>query len=133
MKTNEQMNIQLCEQTDVKSWKPLMEEGTVAPIFNSIDYSILLTLGVKTHYQYGGTKTTYLENKNVQSVTHFPILSQTLGYQHRLSNDASTVPDDGPKYKVPSTNYKVPSNQISVNSQGVANTATCLPIYSTVQ
>jgi hypothetical protein len=103
----------------------LVEEGTVAPIFNSINYSILFPLGVKTNYQYEGTKITYLKNKLVQSVTHLPILSQTLGYQHGLSNDASTVPDDGPK-------YKVPSNQISVTSQSVANTATCLPTCSTI-
>ena len=68
MKTNEQMNIQLCEQTDVKSWKPLMEEGTVAPIFNSINYSVLLPLGVKKNYQFEGTKITYL--KKTCSISH---------------------------------------------------------------
>ena len=77
------------KQTDVASLQSLNGEWTVTSNFNSFNSSELLPLGVKTHYQYEGTKTTHFGSKHVQSVACSPTLPQTLEYQYRVS-----VPND---------------------------------------
>ena len=119
---NEQINIQLNKRTDEKSLKSLVKEETNAPIFNNITHPVSLQIGVATNCQIEGTKMTHQKNEQVQSVTHLPILLQTLGFQHGWSNNASILTINNSKCNI----------QNSVISHSITNPATRLSTSSTI-
>jgi hypothetical protein len=110
------------KQTNVKSLKSLVEKESEVSTFNSVTHSVSLQIGIATNYQVKGTKISYPKNKQVQSVTHLPILSQTLGFRHGWSKIASILPINSSKCKI----------QNSVISHSITNPATRLSTSSTI-